>query len=43
MTRATGADGRFAFSSLRPGPAYLGIDVSKLEEGSLPDCRNPLP
>ena len=43
MTTATGKDGRFIFSSVKPGIPYLGIDASRLGIDRIPTCRNPLP
>jgi hypothetical protein len=43
MTTATGKDGRFMFSSIRPGVSYLSIDTSRLGFDQIPTCQNPLP
>ncbi len=43
MTTATGADGRFMFSSIKPGVSYLTIDTSRLGLDLIPTCQNPLP
>ncbi len=43
MTTATGKDGRFIFSSVRPGVSYLSIDASRLGFDQIPTCQNPLP
>jgi hypothetical protein len=43
MTAATGKDGRFIFSSARPGVSYLSIDASRLGFDKIPTCQNPLP
>ncbi|HQI82138.1 MAG TPA: hypothetical protein PLR71_11345 [Deltaproteobacteria bacterium] len=41
-TFATGPDGRFAFTSARPGPAYLSIDASRIGLDRIPACDSPL-
>ncbi len=41
-TFATGPDGRFAFTSARPGSAYLSVDASRIGLDRIPVCDNPL-
>ncbi len=41
-TFATGPEGRFAFTSARPGPAYLSIDTSRIGLDRIPVCESPL-
>jgi len=42
-TTATGPDGKFTLTSIKPGTSYLSIDASRIGLDLIPTCANPLP